>query len=1111
MEKELILSVLGIQQIESEEQLKNAYRSRLVSVNPEDDPEGFKRLRTAYEEALKLYKTKEQEEDEEETDNSPVGVWLQKAEKIYKILETRLNQQLWEDLLKDPVCMELDTAEEAREKMLVFLMDHYYLPREIWQLLDKEFQIKESKKELMELFPRNFLDYAEYQIDHDNFFSYDLTEELEDDANVDGYIRTYLDIKAGIDQEQLENPEQHLDELKAFHVYHPFEDVERCRLYLNRQEFTKAKELIEGLYEKYSGDIYISYYTGSIRWENKEYDSAYQAWSELVEKYPDHYSARVGILKYYMETGAYKEAKDLTMELLEINVGDQEVEQIMRQVNEKLIEQYEKEYKEDPDNLRSGIELVWCLFQNEKYDYALWYLDAMEPTKEIDYDYVNVKSRCLFMAKRYKEALPELIHWSSAIDGLEDDGSEKYQKRKKRKAYAEYLIGFTYQSLKNNERAVEHFEKSIRFEESRFSRLSYMEHLAQLYNEMEAYEKTIDICDEIIADDAGYYPAYLHRQEAYYSRKDAQNVIDDYYRAIDIYPKYFKPYLFAIKVFFVYRQYDDALGVIERAKENEALSNQILLYEIKCKRCKAADHQERRRLIDQCDALYERLDQEENDIEDVTEIDVEKTLLYMDMEDYANAHFAIDEALKKKPGHLRYLWIKADIFMNQGRYEDALAVQTDISNHIPENPDIFYDMGICCEKLNKRQEARKYFEITLEKNPEHGNANNKLMSIHETLFNITENQAEYETALRYATRQLEIRESAYYYVERGLLYFEGYELEKAIADYERALELEPDDVFAYNNAGYTYQTMGDIEKAKKMLEKAIEIMENGGDQTRLPLSNLADCYEVEKDYEKAIACYEKDLQLFPQAYTYYKEIADLKSMLGKVEEAVSAYKKYSEEANNLKKWTHYINLAKIYLTSGDKKTAVMYYKKAVKEDKKNGGKDLVVLKLADYYLQHERDYKKTISLLKNVKHLEAYVKLANAYYYQGDEKKAKEYARLSLEQYLDGYGSEEAYISYKKEAPKRMSQLGRMHAVLGNDEQALKYFNAMMESYRCQGCRHGMCYDALLDMGFYYEGRKEYEKALEYYLKAYEINPFDLEMEMSIATMKKQLERVNKQ
>ena len=48
----MIWTILGIEQTKDLEAIKAAYRERLKMTNPEDNPEGFKELRSAYEEAL---------------------------------------------------------------------------------------------------------------------------------------------------------------------------------------------------------------------------------------------------------------------------------------------------------------------------------------------------------------------------------------------------------------------------------------------------------------------------------------------------------------------------------------------------------------------------------------------------------------------------------------------------------------------------------------------------------------------------------------------------------------------------------------------------------------------------------------------------------------------------------------------------------------------------------------------------------------------------------------------------------------------------------------------------------------------------------------------------
>ena len=119
-------NILGITPTSDEDVIKTAYRGKLVSVNPEEDPEGFKKLRQAYEEAVSWAKKAKKKKN-------PLEQWMYEIEQIYENFYRRIDADEWEEIFENEICTDLDTAEEARLEITRFLMGHYFLPQFVWK------------------------------------------------------------------------------------------------------------------------------------------------------------------------------------------------------------------------------------------------------------------------------------------------------------------------------------------------------------------------------------------------------------------------------------------------------------------------------------------------------------------------------------------------------------------------------------------------------------------------------------------------------------------------------------------------------------------------------------------------------------------------------------------------------------------------------------------------------------------------------------------------------------------------------------------------------------------------------------------------------------------
>jgi tetratricopeptide (TPR) repeat protein len=61
------------------------------------------------------------------------------------------------------------------------------------------------------------------------------------------------------------------------------------------------------------------------------------------------------------------------------------------------------------------------------------------------------------------------------------------------------------------------------------------------------------------------------------------------------------------------------------------------------------------------------------------------------------------------------------------------------------------------------------------------------------------------------------------YVNRGLAYQQSGDLEKALADYDKAIELYPKFAFAYYSRGKVYEALGQVDMAVADYKKCAEV------------------------------------------------------------------------------------------------------------------------------------------------------------------------------------------------------------------------------------------------------------------------------------------------
>ncbi|MDR0461165.1 MAG: tetratricopeptide repeat protein, partial [Nitrososphaerota archaeon] len=128
---------------------------------------------------------------------------------------------------------------------------------------------------------------------------------------------------------------------------------------------------------------------------------------------------------------------------------------------------------------------------------------------------------------------------------------------------------------------------------------------------------------------------------------------------------------------------------------------------------------------------------------------------------------------------------------------------------------------------------------------------------------------------------------------------------KALANYNKAIELKPDYADSYFNRGYFYQTLEKYSKALTDYDKAIELKPDYADA----YNNRGSAYLTLGKYSKALTDYNKVIKLNPNDAMVYRARANLHDILNKKESA----EKDREKADVLYKMQGYDKKLSLYV------------------------------------------------------------------------------------------------------------------------------------------------------------------------------------------------------
>ena len=256
------------------------------------------------------------------------------------------------------------------------------------------------------------------------------------------------------------------------------------------------------------------------------------------------------------------------------------------------------------------------------------------------------------------------------------------------------------------------------------------------------------------------------------------------------------------------------------------------------------------------------------------------------------------------------------------------------------------------------------------------------------------------------------------YINRGVAKGKKGDLDGEIADYSRAIEIDPEYAEAYSNRGLVKRIKGDLDGAVADYSRAIEINPNYA----VAYINRGNAKNEKGDLDGAVADYSRAIEIAPDYAMAYSNRGDVFQAKGQFDRAVADFNK-EVELNTKDEYACLRLLIATWLAKGDTGGATATLRKHIDAN----SSDDWVRTISKYYVGIDNLNEQAVlaEARKGKDGKEVKERLCEAYYYlgvkrlvAGNRKGAAEYFTLSIETNVKSfreYNASKAMLALMKE------------------------------------------------------------------------------------------------
>ena len=1002
---EKIWQILRIEKTKDKREITRAYRELLSATNPEDKPEEFKELRSAYEEALAYAEMPEEMKDADQKTDT----WLKQLEDIYDDFSRRKDAAEWEKLFSDGLLATISGRMRAESELLGFLMDHYFIGHSVWLCMEEHFSFLTKKEELYENYPREFIDRV---IVNGILYPDILPMELFVPGSDGQECQKYLDIYLQITPE--DDCADKAEELKNCKESHPYGDALLCCRKIHFED-PKYIEELEEISRQHGDDLNLALMLGKEYLELKEYEKAEELCKVQLKIHGDVLRLKSHYADVLEAMGRYDDAVRQINEMMRMADGDNrilsELDQRRRQINVSIIADKEKQLEEKPDDEEIKIDLCWAYIENEKDEEGIALFRTVDEEKADAFNYYNLKSSMAYATKDYREGVEALKKVIEVIDTLPED-SEENIRRKKRKGEMYGRMGYFYYAMNDEENGNRAYEKAMEYSENKAETLTS---LVQRSLMKEDFEKAEDYAGKLLQEkpDSPYGHALLAFARFY--QNNDQGAYDAICQAIEMDGSDLSFYILKLRILIRNSAFEGAQQILDYLDACGLTKDTSVLY------AKGLLAERRDGDKEKAKEYYRKSARQMEGFENNYEFadDLFYRLLSLEgetlnanvKEDRDRMMELAEKGLSVRPTNRDLLEYKGWLLIREKNYADALKIYLDLAKDEKHSAYVDSQVGyLYFQDLDhKAKESRDYYVRAQEKGYDEG---------------------------------------ADYYIGMCEM-FMGH-LEEAERRFLILQEKEPDSLDSYLRLTYVYEMKNELDKALKNADQLIDLVkERKDDVSRYYLRKVQILRRME-DPKAAIDV----IKTIQEKYGYpgKKRIFDTYLQFGMFKEAEKMLWGWKWDGE------YYESLATLELLKGKFRKA-----KQIMNTHSGGIDDHRCLTIMHLLALEEEDYgqeKKYLLKLLKLEEEKQYGdvsivtgNLALNAFHQGDTQKQHMYAKRTLEEI------DKALQVYRLNPTLYQSRKVRALALLGKRKEAEELAEKVRKMPLCDHCLYSSCKD----------------------------------------------------